>query len=168
MTARRADVASSLTSCARAIAQARIRGRPPSTCSGPIRPRYAATELFPMQLIKTDYKNFAPRVGIAYSPDSKTVVRARLRHLLQPGHRQRGVRYVPQYRGPREHLPGRGCAGKGCTWSKAAPAGQSAGGAAIAQVPPPYSYVDAYDRPDLLHDAVPVEPAAPVARQLAD
>ncbi len=32
--------------------------------------------LLPNQLLKTSYRDFAPRVGIAYSPDSKTVVRA--------------------------------------------------------------------------------------------
>jgi hypothetical protein len=31
--------------------------------------------LLPDQLLKTSYRDFAPRVGIAYSPDSKTVVR---------------------------------------------------------------------------------------------
>ena len=30
----------------------------------------------PLQLMKTAYKNFAPRFGIAYSPDSKLVIRA--------------------------------------------------------------------------------------------
>jgi hypothetical protein len=33
--------------------------------------------------------------------------------------------------------------GQGLPWSQAAPAGQSAGGTAVAQVPPPYAYVDA-------------------------
>jgi outer membrane receptor protein involved in Fe transport len=32
--------------------------------------------LLPDQLLKTSYRDFAPRVGIAFSPDSKTVVRA--------------------------------------------------------------------------------------------
>jgi hypothetical protein len=32
--------------------------------------------LLPNQLLKTSYRDFAPRVGIAFSPDSKTVVRA--------------------------------------------------------------------------------------------
>lgn len=32
--------------------------------------------LLPKQLMNTSYRDFAPRVGIAYSPDSKTVIRA--------------------------------------------------------------------------------------------
>jgi hypothetical protein len=34
--------------------------------------------LLPDQLMKTSYRNFAPRFGIAYSPDSKTVIRTGL------------------------------------------------------------------------------------------
>jgi hypothetical protein len=53
----------------------------PYTASPPISVRWTVTPavcsngLLPNQLMNTPYKNFAPRFGIAYSPDSKTVIR---------------------------------------------------------------------------------------------
>ena len=43
-------------------------------------------------------------------------------------------------------------------YSNAVPGGSGA----VAQIPPPYAYVDAYDHQHVLHHAVPAQRAAPV------
>jgi hypothetical protein len=106
-------------------------------------PAVCSNGMFPNQLMQTKYKNWAPRVGIAYSPDEKTVVRAAF-----------GIFYDQDIGNARfdmaRNIAARvsifpSVAGQGLPWSMAAPAGQTAGGEAVAQVPPPYSYVDNYN-----------------------
>jgi hypothetical protein len=106
-------------------------------------PAVCSNGKFPVQLMKTAYKNFAPRVGISWSPDSKTVIRTGF-----------GI-YYNQDIGNAVFDMARNIAarvsifpsvtGQGLPWSQAAPAGQAGTGSAIAQVPPPYAYADAYD-----------------------
>jgi hypothetical protein len=50
-------------------------GPPPLTINWTSTPAVCSNGAFPNQLLQTDYKNFAPRLGIAFSPDSKTVIR---------------------------------------------------------------------------------------------
>jgi outer membrane receptor protein involved in Fe transport len=73
-------------------------------------------------LLETKYKNFAPRLGIAYTLDNKTAIRTGF-----------GVFYNQDIQSdpgtPTLH------------WSNAIPGGNGA----IAQVPPPYAYVASYD-----------------------
>jgi carboxypeptidase family protein len=49
---------------------------PPISVFWKVTPVVCSNGLLPSQLFDTRYNNFAPRVGIAYSPDSKTVIRA--------------------------------------------------------------------------------------------
>ena len=47
-------------------------------------------------------------------------------------------------------------------YSNAVPGGSGA----VAQIPPPYAYVDAYCAPHVVHDAIPVQYPAPVRQRL--
>jgi Carboxypeptidase regulatory-like domain/TonB dependent receptor len=119
-------------------------GPPPLNIMWTSTPAICSNGLFPNQLLETDYKNFAPRVGVAYSPDSKTVIRtgfgifynADIGNAVFDMTRNIAAR-VSIFAGQN------GCSVNGCTWAQSTPAGQTAGGVAIAQVPPPYGYVDA-------------------------
>ena len=55
-----------------------IAGHPPSPSAGRKTPAVCSNGLLPNQLMDTRYNDFAPRFGIAYSPDAKTVIRAAL------------------------------------------------------------------------------------------
>jgi hypothetical protein len=92
-------------------------------------------------LLETKYKNFAPRLGIAYSLDNKTVIRTGF-----------GVFYTQDignamYFDLARNIAARVTLNWGnpgtptLTWSNAIPGGNGS----IAQVPPPYAYVAAYD-----------------------
>jgi hypothetical protein len=93
---------------------------------------------YPDQLMKTAYKDFAPRVGISYSPDSKTVIRTGF-----------GVFYNQDI-GNAVFDMSRNIAARvtlnsttvtpSLFYSNAVPGGSGA----VAQIPPPYAYVDAY------------------------
>jgi hypothetical protein len=102
-------------------------------------PAVCSNGKLPWELMRTPHNNWAPRVGVAYSPDSKTVVRAgggifynqdigNARFDMARNLAARVSIFAPQ--------------GGGVPWSGAAPAGQSAGGVAIAQVPPPYGFAN--------------------------
>jgi hypothetical protein len=92
------------------------------------------------QLMETKYKNFAPRVGVAYSLSPKTVIRAGF-----------GIFYNQEVGNPVYFDLGRNIAARvtltsdisnpTLLWNNAVPGGSGA----IAQVPPPYAYGDAYD-----------------------
>lgn len=94
---------------------------------------------FPDQLMKTSYTDVAPRLGISYSPDSKTVVRAGA-----------GIFYNQEIGNAMFDMP-RNIAARvtlnsntgtpSLFYSNAVPGGSGA----IAQIPPPYAFVDAYD-----------------------
>ena len=48
-------------------------------------PAVCSNGLLPNQLMDTRYTDFAPRFGIAYSPDSKTVIRTGFGKFFSPG-----------------------------------------------------------------------------------
>jgi hypothetical protein len=90
--------------------------------------------------METKYKNFAPRVGISYAPDAKTVMRTGW-----------GVFYTQDVANSMYFDLARNIAARvtltsdianpSLLWSNAIPGGNGA----VAQVPPPYAYVAAYD-----------------------
>jgi outer membrane receptor protein involved in Fe transport len=51
------------------------------------------------RLIKPDTNDFAPRIGVVWSPSPKTTGADRLRHVLRAGFDQPGLRYEPQHPG---------------------------------------------------------------------
>src|SRR5262249_14963737 len=91
-------------------------------------------------LLETKYKNFAPRLGIAYSLDNKTVIRTGF-----------GVFYNQDIGNAMYFDLARNIAARvtinsdigspTLLWSNAVPGGNGA----VAQVPPPYAYVASYD-----------------------
>jgi hypothetical protein len=93
---------------------------------------------YPNQLMKTSYKDFAPRIGISYSPDSKTVIRTGF-----------GIFYNQDI-GNAVFDMSRNIAARvtlnsttvtpSLFYSNAVPGGSGV----TAQIPPPYAYVDAY------------------------
>jgi len=96
---------------------------------------------FPGALITTDYKNWAPRVGIAYSPDSKTVVRTGFGIFFNQDIAN-GVfdmsRNIAGKATPVENN------GVGIPWSMATPA--AAGGGGAVPITSPYAFVDALNQ----------------------
>jgi hypothetical protein len=91
-------------------------------------------------LMETKYKNFAPRLGIAYSPDSKTVIRAGLGVFYNQD--TGNAMYFDMARNIAARVTLNADPGAATlTWANAVPGGSGA----IAQVPPPYAYVAAYD-----------------------
>jgi len=106
-------------------------------------PAVCSNGLLPKELMTTPHKNFAPRIAAAWSPDSKTVIRV-----------GGGLFYNQDIGNARfdmaRNLAARvsifagqnGCADYGCTWAQSTPAGQTAGGVAVAQVPPPYGFAN--------------------------
>ncbi len=90
-------------------------------------------------LMETKYKSFAPRVGIAYSPDSKTVIRAGL-----------GIFYMEDIANSVYFDMARNIAARvdltttpatPVIWSNAIPGGNGT----VVQVPPPFAWAAAYD-----------------------
>jgi hypothetical protein len=91
-------------------------------------------------LLQTQYNNFAPRLGIAYALDNKTVIRGGF-----------GIFYVDDIGNAMYFDLARNIAARvtlnsnlgspTLSWSNAIPGGNGA----IAQVPPPYAFVAAYD-----------------------
>jgi hypothetical protein len=92
-------------------------------------------------LMETKYKNFAPRVGLSYALGDKTVIRTGL-----------GVFYMQDVANSMYFDLARNIAARvtqtwgnpdtpTLTWNNAIPGGNGA----VAQVPPPYAYVAAYD-----------------------
>jgi hypothetical protein len=108
---------------------------PPPVCSNGTLPR---------ALMHTDYHNFAPRVGLSWSPDSKLVVRAGWGMFYN---QDIGNAYFDMAR----NIAGRVTQTSGQNggtvgvpnlfWSNTVPGGSSA----VAQIPPPYAYALAYD-----------------------
>jgi hypothetical protein len=105
------------------------------------------------QLQKTRYNDFAPRIGIAWSPDSKTVIRAAFGEFFVQDNgnsmyfdmaRNIGVRLtLTALTGGTTWSPGSGVeSGLPATWANAVTA-PGAGGQPTA-FPPPYAYVSAY------------------------
>ena len=98
---------------------------------------------YPDALMQTQYANFAPRVGISWSPDSKLVVRAGFGLFYN---QDIGNAYFDMAR----NIAGRVTQTSGQNggtvgvpnlfYSNAVPGGSGA----VAQIPPPYAYADAY------------------------
>lgn len=109
-------------------------------------PAVCSNGKLPIQLMKTSYSDWAPRVSIAYSPDSKTVIRAGYGIFYNQDIGNARFDMARNLAARVSIFAGQGdCATYGCTWAQAVPAGQSAGGVAVAQVPPPYGYANAVD-----------------------
>ena len=99
---------------------------------------------YPDALMQTDYRNWAPRVGVSWSPDSRLIVRAGLGIFYN---QDIGNAYFDMAR----NIAGRVTQTSGQNggtvgvpnlfYTNAVPGG----GGAVAQIPPPYAYVDAYD-----------------------
>jgi len=90
-------------------------------------------------LMQTKYKSFAPRVGIAYSPDSKTVIRGGF-----------GIFYMEDIANAVYFDMARNIAARvdltstpavPVTWNNAIPGGSGT----VVQVPPPFAWAAAYD-----------------------
>jgi hypothetical protein len=105
------------------------------------------------QLQKTRYNDFAPRIGLAWSPDSKTVIRAAFGEFFVQDNgnsmyfdmaRNIGVRLtLTALTGGTTWSPGSGVeSGLPATWANAVTA-PGVGGQPTA-FPPPYAYVSAY------------------------
>ncbi len=94
---------------------------------------------YPDQLIRTRYKDFAPRVGISWSPDSKTVVRTGFGIFYN---QDIGNAVFDMSRNIAARVTLNSTVGTpSLFYSNAVPGGSGA----TAQIPPPYAYVDAYD-----------------------
>ena len=108
---------------------------PPPVCSN---------GTYPSALMQTDYRNWAPRVGLSWSPDTKLVVRAGMGMFYN---QDIGNAYFDMAR----NIAGRVTQTSGQNggtvgvpnlfYNNAVPGGSGA----VAQIPPPYAYVDAYD-----------------------
>ena len=108
---------------------------PPPVCSN---------GTYPDALMKTDYRNWAPRVGVSWSPDTKLVVRAGFGVFYN---QDIGNAYFDMAR----NIAGRVTQTSGQNggtvgvpnlfYSNSVPGGSGA----VAQIPPPYAYADAYD-----------------------
>jgi TonB dependent receptor len=92
-------------------------------------------------LMETKYKNFAPRLGIAYSLDNKTVIRTGFGVFYNQDIGNAGYFDLARNIAARVTLNWGDPGTPTLTWNNAIPGGNGA----LAQVPPPYAYVAAYD-----------------------
>jgi hypothetical protein len=91
-------------------------------------------------LMETKYKNFAPRIGLSYALDDKTVIRSGLGLFYTQD--VANSMYFDLTRNIAARITTTADAGSPTLlWNNAVPGGNGA----IAQVPPPYAYVAAYD-----------------------
>ena len=92
--------------------------------------------------MKTQYNNLAPRVGISYSPDSKLVVRAGFGVFYNQDIGNAVFDMARNIAGRVTQTSGQNGGTVGVPnlfYSNAVPGGSGA----VAQIPPPYAYVDA-------------------------
>jgi hypothetical protein len=92
-------------------------------------------------LMETKYKNFAPRVGIAYALNDKTVIRSGFGVFFMQDTGNANYFDMARNIAARVDLTWGNPATPTVTWANAIPGGT--GG--IAQIPPPYAFVAAYD-----------------------
>jgi hypothetical protein len=90
-------------------------------------------------LMQTKYKSFAPRFGIAYSPDNKTVVRAGFGVFFMED--IANSTYFDMARNIAARVDLTSTSSSQVTWANAIPGG----GGTIVQVPPPFAWAAAYD-----------------------
>ena len=108
---------------------------PPPVCSN---------GAFPDALMETQYKNFAPRIGISYSPDSKLVIRAGFGIFYSQDIGNAVFDMARNIAGRVTQTSGQNGGTVGVPnlfYSNAVPGGSGA----VAQIPPPYAYADALD-----------------------
>lgn len=106
---------------------------PPPVCSN---------GAYPRALMDTQYLNFAPRVGVAYSPDSRLVIRAGFGMFYSQDIGNAVFDMARNIAGRVTQTSGQNGGTVGVPnlfYSNAVPGG----GGAVAQIPPPYSYADA-------------------------
>jgi len=100
--------------------------------------------MYPDALMQTHYKDFAPRIGISWSPDSKLVVRAGFGIFYNQEIGNSVFDMARNIAGRVTQTSGQNGGAIGVPnlfYSNAVPGGSGA----VAQIPPPYSYVDALD-----------------------
>lgn len=90
-------------------------------------------------LRETKYKNFAPRVGIAYSPNDKTVIRAGFGIFFMQD--IANAEYFDMARNIAARVDLTTTPALPITWSNAIPGGSGT----VVQVPPPFAWAAAYD-----------------------
>lgn len=115
--------------------KAGTEANPPPVCSN---------GKFTNQLMKTAYNNWAPRFSIAYSPNSKLVVRSGFGIFYNQDIGNAVFDMARNIAGRVTQTSGQNGGTVGVPnlfYSNAVPGGNGA----VAQIPPPYSYVDAYD-----------------------
>lgn len=108
---------------------------PPPVCSN---------GAYPRALMDTQYKNFAPRAGISYSPDSKLVIRTGFGIFYSQDIGNAVFDMARNIAGRVTQTSGQNGGTVGVPnlfYSNAVPGGSGA----VAQIPPPYAYVDAVD-----------------------
>ena len=106
---------------------------PPPVCSN---------GAYPQALLNTQYKNFAPRVGISYSPDAKLVIRAGFGTFYSQDIGNAVFDMARNIAGRVTQTSGQNGGTVGVPnlfYSNAVPGGNGA----VAQIPPPYAYTDA-------------------------
>jgi hypothetical protein len=99
---------------------------------------------YPRALMDTQYTNFAPRIGISYSPDSKLVVRAGFGIFYNQDIGNAVFDMARNIAGRVTQTSGQNGGTVGVPnlfYSNSVPGGSGA----VAQIPPPYAYVDALD-----------------------
>jgi hypothetical protein len=98
---------------------------------------------FPNKLMQTDYTDFAPRLGISYTPTPTVVVRAG--YGVYYNHDIANARFdvARNLAGRVTNTSGGGTPGVATiNWSNAV--GSIGGGGTVASIPPPYSYTNQY------------------------
>jgi hypothetical protein len=98
---------------------------------------------FPNRMMQTDYSNWAPRLGVSYTPTASVVVRAG--YGLYYNHDVANARFdvARNLAGRVTNTSGGGAAGVATiNWSNAV--GSTGAGGATANIPPPYSYANEY------------------------
>ena len=108
---------------------------PPPVCSN---------GTYPAALMQTQYKNFAPRVGVSWSPDTKLVIRTGFGVFYNQDIGNAVFDMARNIAGRVTQTSGQNGGAVGVPnlfYSNAVPGGSGA----VAQIPPPYAYVDAYD-----------------------
>jgi hypothetical protein len=97
---------------------------------------------YPRALLQTQYANIAPRVGISYSPDSKLVIRAGFGIFYNQDVGNAVFDMARNIAGRVTQTSGQNGGAIGVPnlfYNNAVPGGSGA----VAQIPPPYAYVDA-------------------------
>jgi hypothetical protein len=116
----------------------------PTNPNAPVTPApQCANGHFPNQLMQTDYTNWAPRLGVSYTPTASVVIRAG--YGIFYNHDIANARFdvARNVAGRVTNTSGGGSAGVATiNWSNAV--GATGGGGAVASVPPPYSYSNQY------------------------